>query len=65
MRQEMRPLLEDLVLARKDAEYDLGVAREVCQGHLAGERDATPQVWSLLAFELWRERWVSGASGGS
>ncbi len=59
MRQEMRPLLEDLVLGRKEAEYDLEVARELCHNHLFGERDATPQVWSLLAFELWRERWLS------
>jgi asparagine synthase (glutamine-hydrolysing) len=65
MRKEMRPLLEDLVLARQDAEYDLGVAREVCQNHLSGEQDATPQVWSLLAFELWRERWQSAAGAGS
>jgi asparagine synthase (glutamine-hydrolysing) len=65
MRQEMRPLLEDLVLARKDAEYDLGVARELCHGHLAGDRDATPQVWSLLAFELWRERWLSTTGASS
>lgn len=65
MRKEMRPLLEDFVLARQDAEYDLSVAREVCQDHLSGERDATPQVWSLLAFELWRERWQSAAGAGS
>jgi asparagine synthase (glutamine-hydrolysing) len=65
MRQDMRPLLEDLVLGRPDAEYDLGVAREVCQDHLSCERDATPQVWSLLAFELWRERWQSAAGAGS
>lgn len=65
MRQEMRPLLEDLVLARREAEYDLGVARELCHSHLSGERDATPQVWSLLAFELWRERWLSAAGAGS
>jgi asparagine synthase (glutamine-hydrolysing) len=65
MRQEMRPLLEDLVLARREAEYDLGVARQICHSHLSGERDATPQVWSLLAFELWRERWMSAAALGA
>lgn len=61
MRQEMRPMLEDLVLARRDAEYDVGIARDLCNSHLSGERDVAPQVWSLLAFELWRERWLSGA----
>ena len=63
MRGEMRPLLEDLVLARRDAEYDISMAQELCYSHLSGERDATPQVWSLLTFELWRERWLSGALG--
>jgi asparagine synthase (glutamine-hydrolysing) len=61
MRKEMRPLLEDLVLARRDAEYDLEIARQVCTSHLSGAPGLTPQVWSLLAFELWRERWLSGA----
>jgi asparagine synthase (glutamine-hydrolysing) len=59
MRTELRPLVEDLVLARTDAEYDLDVARSLGREHLAGERDAGPQLWSLLAFELWRERWLS------
>jgi asparagine synthase (glutamine-hydrolysing) len=63
MRGKMRPLLEDLVLARRDAEYDISMAQELCDSHLSGERDVTPQVWSLLAFELWRERWLSGARG--
>jgi asparagine synthase (glutamine-hydrolysing) len=60
MRHELRPLVEDLVLSRQDAEYDLGKAQEVCRRHLCGELNATPQVWSLLVFELWRERWRSG-----
>lgn len=62
VRGELRPLLEDLVLARRDAEYDVGFAHEVCRAHLAGEIDATPRVWSLLTFELWRGRWLSAGS---
>jgi asparagine synthase (glutamine-hydrolysing) len=65
MRQEMRPMLKDLVLARRDAEYDVGIARDLCNSHLSGERNVAPQVWSLLAFELWRERWLSGAGASS
>lgn len=61
MRSSLRPLVEDLVLGRREAEYDVGVAHDVCRAHLSGETDATPQVWSLLAFELWRERWLSAA----
>ena len=62
LRQEMRPLVEDLVLARRDAEYDIGVAHRVCRRHLSGAIDAAPQVWSLLMFELWRDRWAHGAA---
>lgn len=62
MRTDMRPLLEDLVMARSDADYDVCEAHEVCRRHLSGERDFTPQVWSLLTFELWRERWLMPSS---
>jgi asparagine synthase (glutamine-hydrolysing) len=62
MRAELRPLVEDLVLARADAEYDLSAARRLAHEHLDGEREAGAQLWSLLAFELWRERWMAGSS---
>jgi asparagine synthase (glutamine-hydrolysing) len=65
MRAELRPLVEDLVLARQDAEYDVGVAHSLCREHLNGEREAGAQLWSLLAFELWRERWLSTKPGAS
>ena len=57
MRDGLRPLVEDLVLGRRDAEYDTCYAHAVCRDHLAGARDVAPQVWSLLVYELWRERW--------
>ena len=60
MRGGLRPMVEDLVLARADAEYDVAAARAVCRAHLSGARDAAPQVWSLLVFELWRRRWLGG-----
>ncbi len=59
LRGALRPLLEDLVMSRRDAEYDTSVARRVCERHLSGEITASPRVWSLLAFELWRSRWWS------
>jgi asparagine synthase (glutamine-hydrolysing) len=58
LRGELRPLVEDLVVARSDAEYDINEARAVCRAHLAGERDATDRVWTLLMLELWRSRWL-------
>jgi hypothetical protein len=65
MRAELRPLVEGLVLSRQDAEYDVGVAHSLCREHLDGERETGAQLWSLLAFELWRERWLSIKPGAS
>jgi asparagine synthase (glutamine-hydrolysing) len=59
MRDGLRPLVEDLVLGREASEYDATTARRVVEAHLSGRRDAAPQVWALLAFELWRDRWLS------
>ena len=57
MRDGLRPLLEDLVLGRSDAEYDVKVAHDVCRRHLDGAPQLAPKVWSLLVYELWRRRW--------
>jgi asparagine synthase (glutamine-hydrolysing) len=59
MRRQLRPLVEDLVIRSDAAEYDARVARQLTLDHLSGRRDATPQVWALFAFELWRDRWLS------
>jgi asparagine synthase (glutamine-hydrolysing) len=57
----LRPALEDLVLGREAPEYDRTAARRVVEDHLSGRRRAAHQVWSLLALELWRERWFAPA----
>ena len=57
MRDGLRPLLDDLVLGRDAPDYDSRVARAVCARYLAGADELTPQVWTLLAYELWRDRW--------
>jgi len=61
LRTDLRPLVEDLVLSRQQAEYDLATAKSVCRDHLDGRREAAPQVWGLLAFELWRDRWLASS----
>ena len=61
LRRELRPLVEDLVLGRTASEYDSQVAADLCRAHLSGAREATPQVWSLVAFELWRDRWLGSS----
>jgi asparagine synthase (glutamine-hydrolysing) len=62
VRTELREMVEDLILARDEPEYDAATARAVVGDHLAGRYDATPQVWSLLVYELWRTRWLEGGS---
>lgn len=59
MRTDLRPMLEDLVLSRRDPEYSRPVAQRVCAEHLSGERDRARMVWALLVYELWRNRWVT------
>jgi asparagine synthase (glutamine-hydrolysing) len=59
IRRELRPAVEDLVLASHGTEYEQAVARKVCRDHLMGRRDAAHQVWSLLSLELWRRRWLA------
>jgi asparagine synthase (glutamine-hydrolysing) len=58
LRDGLRPLVEDLVLGRPTPDYDARTARAVVEAHLSGRRDAAPQVWALLVFELWRDRWL-------
>ena len=60
MRDGLRPMVDDLVLSRTATEYDSAVAHAVVEQHLAGRREAGHQVWTLLMFELWRDRWLRG-----
>lgn len=59
MRDGLRPMVEDLLLGRTASEYDAAVARGVVEDHVSGRRDAGHQVWTLLMFELWRDRWLA------
>jgi asparagine synthase (glutamine-hydrolysing) len=65
LRHELRPMVEDLVLAGRATEYDAAVAGNLCRDHLAGRRNAAHQVWSLLSFELWRSRWLATGTASS
>jgi asparagine synthase (glutamine-hydrolysing) len=58
LRGPLRPVVEDLVLARRATEYDSDVAHAVCREHLAGRVDHGSKVWALLAYELWRAEWA-------
>lgn len=59
LRDGLRPMVEDLLLNRTSSEYDTSVARNIVEEHLSGRREAGAKVWTLLVFELWRDRWLS------
>jgi len=58
MRKELRPMVEDLVVAADRPEYDSAVASRLARDHIEGRVVAGSRLWALLAFELWRERWL-------
>ena len=59
LRQELRALFEDAVLAQPSSLYETDAVRRVWREHLNGH-DRTPMLWAVLAFELWRARWRPG-----
>ncbi|MGH6901169.1 MAG: asparagine synthase-related protein, partial [Geminicoccaceae bacterium] len=38
-----------------------GPVRRMWQEHLCGSRNWSSQIWSLLMFQAWRERWLGAA----
>ena len=40
--------------------FDSSVVRRVVDGFYAGDGRAAEQLWFLLAFELWRDKWSAG-----
>ena len=57
----LRPLAEDL-LAETDLRaggfFDPKAVRALLDDHLAGRRDNRKQLWSLIAFQLWRREYA-------
>lgn len=56
----LRPLVEDLFSEerlRRGGLFNPAFVRRLLDEHLAQRRDNRKPIWTLLAFELWRERW--------
>ncbi len=56
MRGELRPLLEDTLLAgdaRTRAYFEPGPVRQLLEEHVGGRQDHSFQLWALLWLELW------------
>jgi asparagine synthase (glutamine-hydrolysing) len=60
-RGPLRPLLRDTLLSPAclgRGYYDAHVLREYVEDHLAGRRDRSRELWTLLTLELWHRAFV-------
>jgi asparagine synthase (glutamine-hydrolysing) len=61
LRGEMRPLLEDVLLASRSLQrgyFKSEVLRGLVAGHVSGQRDVGPALWALLWLELWHREFL-------
>jgi asparagine synthase (glutamine-hydrolysing) len=63
-RNELRPLLEDVLLSKQALERGLfqsSVVRGLVDEHVRGAWDHSYRLWSLLVLELWQRTFLDGA----
>jgi asparagine synthase (glutamine-hydrolysing) len=64
LRRELRPLVEEYVLGaavRHDL-FDPGATARLWREHQSGLRDRTTELWVILMFNLWHDRFVRRAA---
>jgi asparagine synthase (glutamine-hydrolysing) len=62
MRQELRPLMDETLSAarlKRQGFFDPVFVRRLLDDHWTGRADHRKQLWTLLCFELWYERWMN------
>ncbi|HKW94420.1 MAG TPA: asparagine synthase (glutamine-hydrolyzing) [Methylomirabilota bacterium] len=60
LRNDLRDFTQDVLLdgrARQRGIMREGGVRDLLSRHLSGGRDYSPQIWSLICFELWARTW--------
>jgi asparagine synthase (glutamine-hydrolysing) len=61
MRNDLRPLLEDVLLAsaaKTAAYFQRDSLRQIVDEHVRGDRDYGPQLWALLWLEMWHQEFM-------
>lgn len=56
----LRPLMEDMLSEsrlKRDGFFNPAAVRTLLDDHLAGRQDQRKLLWTLLAFQLWHDRW--------
>ncbi len=61
LRQELRPLLTDMLSEsrlKKDGLFSPRVVGRWVEDHLAGKKNYSHQLWALLVFSMWQEKYL-------
>ena len=61
LKKELRPLAEETLLSARvsqDGFLNTGFVRKLLEDHFASRADNGKKLWTLLQFQLWRERWL-------
>jgi asparagine synthase (glutamine-hydrolysing) len=61
LRESLRPVVEECLArdrVRAQGLFDPDAVDSVVRDHLSGARDRGHQLWLLVAFQLWHERWL-------
>lgn len=62
LREELRPVLENTLMEdtlKKDGLFNFNYVRQLMQEHFSGTRDNRKQLWTLLMFHKWKERFCN------
>lgn len=60
-KNELKPVFEDTVLSTTSlsAQYlNIATVKQIWQEHQAGNRERSPELWSILFFEKWLRKWL-------
>ncbi len=61
LKGDLKPLLMDYLAPerlKREGLFDHGLVEEEIQGHLSGRNTSPHRLWSILMWEMWRERWL-------
>lgn len=63
LRQELKPLALDVLSParlKRQGIFQPAVVEQLLSDHLAGKADNRKELWTLMCFQLWHERWAHG-----
>ena len=62
LRNDLQPFMRDVLspdTVRRQGFFDPPAVQRLIDAHVGGQRDMSRQLWSLLAFSLWHERFAA------